>query len=146
MEIKILPESHTDHGLTQAQLDAALALLPPAPSGVQVATVELPDHLGTVACGLYGPVMGDPPVTDAISVVREGRTGPSRLVSRPPRPTRTVTVIVGPHGEHPRVLYTAFGGPPAPREPWDTSLSGGALTESVAFWSEHALAAPAETE
>jgi hypothetical protein len=39
------------------------------------------------------------------------------------------------------ILYTAFGGPAAPREPGDPSLDGNeaGLAESKAFWAEHAL-------
>lgn len=90
-----------------------------------VESVELPDGLPSVECGLHGPAMGDSPVPDAECVleVRGGRAGPSRLCRRPPRPCRIVTVVAGPDGGEPCVLYTAFGGPPAPREPWDSSLS-----------------------
>jgi len=38
------------------------------------------------------------------------------------------------------VLYTAYGGPVAPREPFDRSLDEEAKAESEKFWAEHALA------
>src|SRR4029077_18884023 len=102
-------------------------------------TLELPEELGTVPCALWGPVMGDPRILekDVVYAPRGTRAWTSRLVDRPARPTRLITVIAGPHTEpcprchedssdlHPRcsedrckagqlhhacVLYTAFGG------------------------------------
>jgi hypothetical protein len=111
--------------------------------------------------------MGDPPVTEdeVVYTERGTRHWPSRLVERPARPTRLITVIAGPHEEscptcrgnssgpgstcpgdhcaggrrrHACVLYTAFGGPPAPQEPGDPGCKDPA--ESAAFWHDHALA------
>lgn len=139
----ILPESHVDHGLTRAQLEAALALVQLGDDPVTVATVELPEDVGTVPCGLYGPIMGDAPVPDSETFYapRGSREGMSRMTRRPMRQTRTITLIVGPHEGFRHVLYTAFGGPAAPREPWDPTLSVDEERESLAFWAEHALAA-----
>ena len=50
-----------------------------------------------------------------------------------------MTVIGGPDGDDPCVLYTAFGGPAAPREPWDPSLDEAGWAASLAFWEAHAL-------
>ena len=53
-----------------------------------------------------------------------------------------MTVVAGPHDGHPCVLYTAYGGPIAPREPWDPALTdtlGIDLAASLTFWREHAL-------
>lgn len=65
------------------------------------------------------------------------------ICDRPSRQTRLLTVIAGPHEGDGCVLYTAHGGPAAPREPWDPSLNddAAALEESRAFWSVHALSA-----
>lgn len=125
-------DSHLDHGLTEPQISYLLGL-----DLVGVHTVELPAELGTVPCALYGPAMGDPAVPEAEVVLarRGARTGLSRLIRRPPRPTRLVTVIVGPHDGLPDVLYTAFGGPAAPREPFEVPDD----PEAAAFWAEHAL-------
>jgi hypothetical protein len=58
-----------------------------------------------------------------------------------------LTVIAGPgdDGLDGVVLYTAYGGKCAPREPGDTSLNDEQRLESQAFWSEHALAADVGT-
>jgi hypothetical protein len=104
--------------------------------------------------------MGDPAVPEDVVVhaPRGSRSWPSRLVERITRRTRLVTVIAGPHEEtcrvceegrdhlatcpgkrkYPCVLYTAFGGPPAPQEPGDPSCKD--PMASTAFWREHALA------
>jgi len=143
MSITKHADSHLDHALTEAQVEFVLSL--PAKAGeVTVQTVELPDGLGLVPCGLYGPTMGDAPVTDSEveMVVRGDRKGESRLVGRSPRLQRKVTVISGPHDGDSCVLFTAFGGPQAPREPFEFAADddSDAAQESRKFWSEHALA------
>lgn len=144
--IVILPESHVDH-LTPEQLGTVLTLTPTVTREVgnrTIATYELPESAGTVLCGLYGPAMGDEPVREheVHYAPRGTRPNSSRLVHRPPRPTRTVTLISGPHRGFSRVLYTVFGGPEAPREPWDMGLeTAEEIEESGAFWREHALSA-----
>jgi hypothetical protein len=132
--------SHLDHALPREVVDYLLAHFVDR-SAFFIESIDLSAHLPSVECGLHGPVMGDASVPDAecSSEVRGDRGGPSRLCARPLRPCRVVTVIAGPHGGHPCVLYTVFGGPSAPREPWDPSLSDAERAESVAFWSEHAL-------
>jgi hypothetical protein len=136
MSIKRHKDSHLDHALTEAQIQYILGLS--APEGtVNVQTVELPAELGTVPCGLFGPCMGDAPVSDSEveMVTRGNRKGASRTVAREPRQVRQVTVITGPHDGEPCVLFTAFGGPSAPREPFEDDSE-----ESRKFWAEHALA------
>lgn len=131
--------SHVDHGLSEAQLCHLLDRFTDR-KAFFLETVELPEDLGTVPCGLYGPIMEDPPIAEAdvCHAQRGDRTWTSRLVDRPTRPTRKVTVIAGPHDGHPCVLYTAFGGPAAPQEPGDPGCKDPAA--SSAFWAEHALA------
>lgn len=93
-------DSHVDHGLTEAQIAYLLQRFADR-NAFFIETIELPLELGEAPCGLYGPTMGDPPVADH-EVTRESRgtrTWTSRLVARPPRPTRKVTVIAGPHEE-----------------------------------------------
>jgi hypothetical protein len=140
MTVKVVKDSHVDHGLTEAQLDWLLSQFKDR-DGFFIETVELPEELGTVPCGLYGPTMGDDPVPaiETWVAARNGRAWASRLCDRPLRPVRQVTVIAGPHGDEPMVLYTAFGGPVAPREPGDTSMSNEERAKSQAFWDEHAL-------
>lgn len=93
-------DSHVDHGLTEAQLQYLLGRFAER-DGFFIETVELPEDLGTVPCGLWGPTMGDPQVgEDAVVHVPRGvRAWTSRLVERPTRPTRLITVIAGPHAE-----------------------------------------------
>jgi hypothetical protein len=58
---------------------------------------------------------------DSVTYVARGeRTWKSRTVTLDkPRSSRLVTVIAGPHDGEPCVLFTAYGGPTAPREPAD---------------------------
>ena len=129
-------DSHCDHALTEEQVAWVLSQDPSqhGQGAVRVFTLPLPEELGTVPCGLYGPAMGDEPVPEAevLYVVRGARAGGSRLVDRPARQVREVTIIAGPHDGHEWVLFTAFGGPAAPKEPFE---DGG----DADFWGEHAL-------
>lgn len=145
----LLGISHADHGLTSAQIAHIEARFADR-DAFFIETFELPDELGTVMCGLHGPVTGDEPIADELCVLkpRGERTWPSRLCALAPRPTRTVTVIAGPvtadaetgTPAHPCVLYTAFGGPLAPKEPGDPTLQGeGRIEVSRSFWAQHAL-------
>lgn len=135
--------SHLDHGLSEAVIEWLLRKCS-GRSSFFIETFELPPELGTVPCGLHGPVMGDGPVPDSECrhEVRGARAWPSRLCDRPVRQVRTVSVIAGPHDGEPCVLYTAFGGPVAPREPGDPNITDEAeRARSVSFWREHALSA-----
>lgn len=134
--LEIIPESHLDHGLSQKQIDYIKEQFSDCNEFV-LKTIEIP---GSVPCGLYGPLMGDPPISgdEAYDEVRGGRGWPSRLVDKPMRQTNKVTVIAGPHGDKPCVLYTAYGGPAAPQEPGDPNARDKGASEK--FWSEHALA------
>ena len=137
--ITIHKDSHLDHGLSQPQVAWILERFQDKNSFF-IETVELPSNLGTVPCGLYGPVMGDQPVPEEEVVYqkRGTREWPSRMVYRPSRQVRTVTVIAGPYEGEPCVLYTAFGGPQAAQEPGDPKAKD--KTASEAFWKDHALA------
>ena len=139
--MQIVADSHLDHGLSEAQV-ACISERFAERDGFFIESFELPAGLGTIPCGLHGPIMGDAPVEDAevTYAVRGDRPCESRLCDRPTRPTSTVTVIAGPHEDSSCVLYTAFGGPLAPREPGDPSISDdGERAECEAFWAEHAL-------
>lgn len=156
-------DSHVDHGLTDLQLGYVIGQAEALNSihemawqdihkgrravGVRTFTIELPEWLGTVPCGLRGPIVGDPPIIDDAVVFdhRGDRKYPSRLVAMPPIQTNKVTVIAGPHDGHDLVLYTAFGGPKSPREvgELDAILSdkfgGSTVSQLVASgkWDEH---------
>lgn len=140
--MKLIPESHVDHALTPEQLAFVLGV--DAPDGdIYVQTIEMPEELGTLPCALYGPLMGDAPVTDAFVTmkVRGDRKGPSRMVDGRGRQTRLVTIVSGPGPVDPCVLYTSYGGPDMPREPFefaddDTSEQA---QESREKWATHAL-------
>ena len=145
--MKLHKESHTDH-LSPELLAYVLERF--ADRGeFFIETIEVPADIAESAglvSALYGPAAGDPPVTDeqAYLARRPGRGGASRMIKAPVRPTRFLTVIAGPHKDEPCVLYTAHGGPPAPREPWefwdeDDFMSLDAI-QSSQFWDRHALA------
>lgn len=166
--LKITADSHLDHGLTVAQLAWVLKQFTDR-DGFFIETVELPEDLGTVACTLRGPLMGDKPLTEAevFYAPRGERPYKSRQHKWPPRETRKLSVIAGPHNGDNCVLYTAFGGPVTPREPADIRRQLEELeakrpalkfqgeehdklyaqiedlrvkrAESDKFWSEHAL-------
>lgn len=138
--MKITKDSHVDHALTEAHLAFILERFGARDDGFFIETIELPANLPPLPCGLHGPLMGDAQIGDEECTleVRANRVGLSRVCTRAPRWVRKLTVIVGPH-EGETILYTAFGGPAAPREPFDPSLQGDALTESRLFWSQHAL-------
>jgi hypothetical protein len=141
--LEVVVDSHRDHGLTDGQFTHLLERLRHH-DGPFVETVELPEDLGTVLCGLHGPVIGDPPVPESEVVYspRGKRPYASRLVSRPGRRTRLVTVVGGPYEGKPCVLFTMYGGPPAAREPGDPNCPAALRPEAVAFWAVHALSTP----
>lgn len=138
--LSITSSSHLDHGLSAAHIAFMLKHFQDRDSFF-IETVELPEELSPLQSGLYGPAAGDAPIQDA--EVRLGARGDrsysSRLIDQPTRPTRLLTVIAGAHEGLPCMLYTAFGGPQAAREPGDPSLEGEELQESERFWAQHAL-------
>ena len=136
--------SHLDHNLNPNHLEWLLATFVDRTSFF-IETVTIPLGLDPIPCGLYGPAVGDPPVPeqDVYYLVRGHRSCASRVLRRPakPRPSRLLTVIAGETMDGPCVLYTAYGGPSAPREPGDLTLSlWSSIEESRAFWADHALA------
>jgi hypothetical protein len=140
-DMKITKDSHVDHNLTEEHLEFIKERFGHLEEFF-IETVEVPLHLPPLPCGLFGPLMGDEPVAEhEVSYVRRGdRPGESRIVQRDVRRVRQMTVIGGPH-EGAIIMFTAYGGPCAPREPWDESLPDEEREESVTFWKVHALAA-----
>ena len=137
--------SHLDHGLSDEAIAYILKKYKKC-DGFFIESFRLPKKFGMLECDLYGPAMGDPAVKESQvkHAARGKRKWTSRLINKPSRKTSMVTVIAGPHEGDPCVLYTAYGGPSAPREPGDPSVQKdqALLEESEAFWSKHALARP----
>lgn len=139
-------DSHRDHNLTDDHIAFILERFK-YKTGAFIETVKLPDDLPGLPCALHGPIMGDEPIPSAhvVNWKRGTRSWTSRLCGRAPRLSRLVTVIGGPHDGHACVMFTAYGGPLAPREPDDPSIAASDTIEreeSIAFWSEHALSLP----
>jgi len=139
--------SHLDHNLTLGHVRFILERFGDR-SEFFIATVSLPPELTDLPCGLRGPAVGGDPVPDAHVVMepRPGRVYPSRILLPAFMPehlwnltSRLLTVIAGPHEGLTCLLFTAFGGPLAPKEPGDPSLSESEREASVAFWRVHAL-------
>ena len=135
---KIIQESHLDHGLTEAHR-AWIESTFHGRDAFFIETILIPYWLPSVPCGLHGPAMSDTPVlADEVRMeIRGSRKGLSRIFARAPRQSRQLTVIAGPFGAEPCVLFTAYGGPAAPKEPWDAAPHE--LERSQRFWAEHAL-------
>ena len=134
-------DSHLDHGLSEDHVKWILATFGERDSFF-IETVELPAELSSLDSGIWGPIVGDAPLeeADVTYSARGDRTNLSRICDRPTRKTRLMTLIAGPNGDHGCVLYTAYGGPCAPREPATVPAEdSAALAESEAFWSQHAL-------
>jgi hypothetical protein len=138
--LTISKASHLDHGLSTAHIEWLTRALNEriaageAP-GVSVHTFTIPSSLP----GLHTALLR---TAEGVRVEPRGsREWPSRVVDRPMRWTRQCTAVVGPHEVEEHVLFTAYGGPAAPREPGDPSLTADAdKAESEAFWAHHALA------
>jgi hypothetical protein len=146
--LNIISGSHLDHALTMQHLRFILATFGNR-DGFFAETVAMPPELPPLPCGLRGPAVGGDPVPDAHvqMVCRPGRTYPSRVILPAFMPehiwnleSRVLTVIAGPVGDLPCVLFTAYGGPLAPREPGDPSLPEDQREASIEFWKTHALA------
>lgn len=131
---------HADHGVSNETLMWALSQINPA--GFFLRTLELPEGHCDLLSALYGPLAGDAPVSDdVVSFVKRSEDRPaSRMINMPKRPTRLVTVI-GIVKEDGVTIFTAYGGPCAPREVGDATLATDEeKKESADFWAQHALA------
>jgi hypothetical protein len=93
-------DSHVDHGLSEAQIRYLLERFADR-SAFFIETITLPIEMGTVPCGLYGPLMGDSAINDdAVTCAARGtRHWTSRLTDLPARQQHEVTVVAGPHEE-----------------------------------------------
>ena len=135
---------HADHNITPEQLDYIQnhAEFKPYSEGDFVITViEMPSSLGSVPCALYGPSVGDAPVTDdQVHYQRRGdRAEKSRMIDAPCRPTNKV-VVIGLVKKFAITMYGTRAMGPSPREPWDKGLNTEELRqEAKDFWAVHAL-------
>lgn len=135
-------DGHYDtHKLTEAHIEW-LTQQPKVLAATGPVTLTAPPHL-VLPCGLIGPSTGFPPVTeDQVHYACRGggRKHLSRMIRGRTFPTRLITAICVPDrvsGEP--FLITAFGGPLAPKELHDPSLTQNEWEESSRFWAEHAL-------
>lgn len=148
--LQVIPESHLDHGVSERHIAWAIGwvgigikLGRYAPGEVHVVTMDLESP---ELPGLWTALRGESCELDVCESevtyqVRLPRKYASRTVQQRMCWTRQMTVVFGPHGSAPFALYTAYGGPAAPREPGDPSIANMAeLEESREFWSTHALA------
>ena len=129
---------HADHGITPAQ-QAHINQQVESNEGFFIQQVSIPADLGTVPCGLYGPVMGDEPVRDtAVTMETRGdRPYADRMIDQPMRQVDYVQVIGIKDGDK-LSLFTVYGGALAPQHPEDPTNKD--VEASNKFWSEHALA------
>jgi hypothetical protein len=143
-----------DPGLSGVHIEFLMRMLtqlyPQPPATVITVSLSLPHGMWGLPCYLYGPTLGDPAVPDSAVTMAPwgGRSFPSRVVPAvlsqcwrwPKRLVRQLTVIAGPYGRDPFVVWRAYGGPPCPPEPHDPDRGFDDSTEAIAFWSTHALA------
>jgi hypothetical protein len=132
---------HADHGVSSETIAWALSHI--NPTGFFLRTLELPEGHCDLLSALYGPLAGDAPVSDdVVHFAKRSEDRPaSRMVSQAKRPTRLLTVI-GTAKDGDVTIFTAYGGPCAPREPGDATLATDEeKKESSDFWAQHALAA-----
>jgi hypothetical protein len=135
----ILPQ-HWGYALDVAGMHRAKCQEDGVPLGALIRTVELPEGCPDTVSGLYGPAAGDAPVPDGEVVMehRGQRAWPDRLVDRPMRASRLLTIIAVPGPGDQLVCFTMYGGPMAPQNPEDP---GNRDPEGArVFWSQHALA------
>jgi len=134
---------HADHGISQRQMGLVKDVIGERLTGLNgffIQQITIPEEMGPVPCGLYGPAMGDDPQspeTDGVAMLhRPDRDWPDRVVEKPLRPVDYVQAIGIIDGEE-CVLFTVYGGPLAPQNPKDPSCQD--VEEAIEWWSKHAL-------
>jgi hypothetical protein len=76
---------------------------------------------------------------DIVWARRVNRVAYSRFIrGRPAIPTRLVSITLAKPSDV-WLVYTAYFGTPAPKEPTDPRITEAELAESLAFWKTHAL-------
>lgn len=139
---------HQDHGVTLDQMDWVQSCLEAMNLyiGFFIREIPLPPSLGTVPCGLHGPIMEDAPIDDEQIVYwqRGDRPYVDRCIDRPVREVSYVQAIGVMREDGSCLLYTVYGGPLAPMNPEDQGCPD--REASLAFWADHALSIPPESE
>jgi hypothetical protein len=134
---------HDDHNLPQEIIDWGFEQLQNFLETTEFAfcahTFTMPNHLPDVENALYGPLSGDAPVADSeVTLAKRGdRPWADRMIAKPPRPSRQLTVI-GTIIDGALTAFTMHGGPLADRNPADPTNPN--PEQSKKFWSQHALA------
>jgi len=137
--MKITEKSHLDHGLSE-RLVKLITEKYADKQAFFIDTFTIPEDEPSVPCSLLNHI----PEAVCFYRRRKGRKTWSRLCNDKPCHSTSVTVIGGPSDGEACILYTAFGGPLAPREPGDPDIaSGDEAAKSFTFWRTHALAASA---
>tara|TARA_Y100001963_G_C6703656_1_gene410790 strand:- start:36 stop:494 length:459 start_codon:yes stop_codon:yes gene_type:complete len=136
--------AHDDHDLQPAHLIFIDDALADWDGSFLLRVLELPVHCPNLLCSLYGPSVGDEPVTeDQVTYEkRNNRPGPSRLIDAPSRPARNMVVCGMRVEDGTLMLFTAYGTQattPSPREWWDSGMKPQEAIEAATFWSQHAL-------
>lgn len=142
--------SHLDHGLPPEAIKVIEDAIKDLKAFTILTITVSGTGVGPMLCKLHGPITGEEVVLEEeCRMVRRGtREWESRMCDRPPVLTDQVTIIVGPYanvddgpGYEEIILFTAYPGPLAPREPGDPSIQAdeGLILESQDFWAHHAL-------
>ena len=144
----VFPEvAHDDHPITDEQMKWIQTHpdLLAEPNGVfLIKVLEIPEELGTIPSGLYGPAAGDDPVKeeDVFYKTRGEREIKSRKINLPNRPARNIC-IVGIKGKVAFTIYGTQANEPSPKEPEDSFANDEEKQKSIDFWKEHALSVEA---
>ena len=141
--------AHDDHDLQPEHLRFLDEALSDWDGSFMKRVLTLPPSYQSIPSALYGPVVGDEPVTDDMVTyeVRNKRPGPSRLIDAPMRPARNLVVIGMQVEDGTMLLFTAYGtqsNEVSPREWWDSGMKPHEAIEAATFWSTHALATGGE--
>jgi hypothetical protein len=140
---------HDDHGITDGQMEFIRNAV------VNDETIEFDEETGffkkevkitdenllPVPCGLYGPAMGDDPISETrvFFLKRGGRRYTDRVINLPVRPVDYVQVIGAKDQNGNFTIYTIYGGPEAPQHPADPTCKD--KKASAIWWGVHALVA-----
>ena len=136
--------AHDDHPMSDEQIEwiQTHPVISEMEEGEFICQVfEVPVSRGTVPSALYGPSVGDDPITeDEVTYMVRGKPGQeSRMIDKPVRQAHNMCVI-GLVGKIAFTLYGTQANEPSPREPWDEGFASDEEKEfATKFWSEHAL-------
>jgi len=133
---------HADHSMDSRSLTWCLAQV--QPMGFFLQTFTIPSDHKSAVNALWGPACGDEAVVGTL-LRREGRNYDDKMIDRPTRPSRLVTVI-GVKEQDGFTVFTAHGGPAAEKNEQQVrqEFADGKCTQEdvdrvTAFWKDHAL-------